>query len=220
MPKTRSTIVGIFAHPDDETFGPGGTLAKFAKNNDVYIICVTNGENATGKIDKKLVEIRRLELRASAKVLGIKKVYFLGYTDGYLSNSIYHKVAEKIKKILLELKPDTLITFEPHGVSGHIDHIFVSMVVQFLFPNIKTAKKLMMYCLPFKRSLLMRGNYFIHFPYGYTEEEIAEVIDIEDIWETKVEAMQKHVSQIHDVKRILSQGKDFPKAEYFLVEEK
>lgn len=221
MTGEKKTIVGIFAHPDDEAFGPGGTLAKLAREeNDVYIICATNGETATGKIDKELAKTRRAELRASCKILGIKKVFFLGFTDGTLSNNLYHTIAEKVKDILKTLKPDILLTFEPHGVSGHIDHIVMSMVTQFLFPEIKSAKKLMMYCITFKRSQLMRGKYFIHFPYGYTDEQIDEEVDISKVWDTKVEAMYKHTSQIHDVKRIVEQGKGFPKKEYFLVEEK
>ena len=215
------TIVGIFAHPDDETFGPGGTLSSFAQAGDtVYIICATNGETATGKLDKKLGKERRKELQRSAKILGIKKVFFLNFQDGSLSNSLYHSVAKKIKKLLIQLKPDVLVTFEQHGVSGHIDHIFMSMVTQFLFPQIKSAKKLMMYCLPFNRTLLMHGKYFIYFPFGYTDEEIDEEVDISGIWAKKVEAMHQHVSQLHDVKRILKQSKNFPQKEYFLVEEK
>ncbi len=215
-----STIVGVFAHPDDETFGPGGTLAKFAKDNDVYIICATNGEYATGKLDKKLGEERRLELKKSAKDLGVKKVFFLGFQDGSLSNNLYHKVAEKVKKILVQLKPDILITFEPHGVSGHIDHIFMSMVTSFVFPQIKSAKKIMQYCMRYERSELMREKYFIHFPPGYHDEEIDEVIDVSDVWETKVQAMHRHQSQIQDVNRILTQTKNFPKEENFLIIEK
>lgn len=217
----QKTIVGVFAHPDDETFGPGGTLCKFAKEgNDVYIICATSGETATGIKDKKLGKERREELKNSAKILGVKKIFFLDFQDGDLSNNLYHKIASKVEKILKELKPDILVTFEPHGVSGHIDHIVMSMVTQFLFPKIKSAKKLMLYCLTFNRSILMKGKYFIHFPSGYINEEIDEVIDVSDIWQTKVKAMHEHKSQIKDVKRILLMSKLFPKQEHFLVEEK
>ena len=95
-------IVGVFAHPDDEAFGPGGTLASFAKERDVYTICVTNGDagqNSSGKT-KELAQIRRDELLASAEVLGIKKVFFLDYKDGTLCNNLYHEIAGKIQTIL------------------------------------------------------------------------------------------------------------------------
>ena len=73
-------VVGVFSHPDDEVLvGPGGTLAKFAKEGrDVYIICATDGEAGmnSGK-EGDLGDIRRKEMQASAKILGIKDSVFL-----------------------------------------------------------------------------------------------------------------------------------------------
>lgn len=66
----------------------------------------------------------------------------------------------------------------------------------------------------------MHGKYFIYFPYGYKDREIQEKVDISSVWETKVRAMQEHKTQIKDIQRILKQAKNFPKEEYFLVEEK
>lgn len=78
MKQNKKTIVGIFAHPDDEAFGPGGTLAKLAKENEVHIICATSCESGQKSIsDKKdLGKIRKQELLSSAKILGIKKSIF------------------------------------------------------------------------------------------------------------------------------------------------
>lgn len=73
-------IVGVFAHPDDEALGPSGTIAKFAKKYNVYLICVTSGE-ASGKTEEeklKIGETRRAELIESAKILGVKDVIFFG----------------------------------------------------------------------------------------------------------------------------------------------
>src|SRR3989344_3283405 len=114
-------IVCIFAHPDDESFGPSGTIAKLSKENDVYIICATDGDAGENQNKyKDLGKVRTEEARKSAKVLGVKKVFFLGHKDGTLSNSLYHLLAEKVQGILDDIRPDTLITFEPRGVSGHI----------------------------------------------------------------------------------------------------
>lgn len=217
-----STVVGIFAHPDDETFGPGGTLATLAKEHDVYIICATNGDGKQGnrKQEIALGKKRRKELLASAAILGVKKVFFLGYRDGALSHNYYHKIAEKVLKIVRKLKPEILITFEPRGVSGHIDHVVMSMVTSFVFPEVTSAKKLMKYCLPVANSVLMGRDYFIHFPLGYTEDEIDEVVDTSKVWKQKVEAMYQHQSQIDDVERILKNSKKLPRQENFLVIEK
>lgn len=141
IPMKKKVVVGIFAHPDDEAFGPGGTLALFAKEKDVYVICATSGETATGTTDATLGKERREELRKSCADLGVKEVFFLDYIDGTLCNNLYHEIAEKVTNILEKLQPETLITFEPRGVSGHIDHITMSMITQFIFPKIPSVKK-------------------------------------------------------------------------------
>lgn len=212
------TVVGIFAHPDDEALGPSGTLAKLANENDVYLICVTSGE-ASGKTKEEKLHIgetRRAELRKSAAILGIKKVIFLGYHDGELNNNMYHRLAADIQKKLEELRPDTLMTFEWRGISGHIDHIAVSLVTTFVFNKIPTIKELMCYCVCREESDLMQ-DYFIFFPPGYKKDDVHEVVSVADVWETKVRAMQAHQSQIHDVETLLHNTSSLPKEEYFLI---
>ena len=214
----RKTIVGIFAHPDDETFGAGGTLAKLAKTNDVYILCATKGEIGQNYLKKgKLDDVRSRELLNAAKILGVKKVYFLGFTDGTLSNGLYHKLAAKITTHLKKIKPETIITFEPQGVSGHIDHITVSMVSSFVFWKLPFIKNLWQVCRPYSKQ---RFDYFIYFPKGYKKEEIDKTVNIEDVWDQKVKAMMEHKSQIKDINRILKSSQNFPKEEYFLVTKK
>lgn len=214
-------IVGIFAHPDDEALGPAGTLALLARENEVHLICVTSGE-ASGKTAEekmKIGETRRLELRKSAEVLGIKEVYFLGYEDGELKNNIYHHLARDIQRKLEEINPDTLMTFEWRGISGHIDHITVSLVTTYVFYRLESAKKLMYYCICRAESELMH-DYFIFFPPGYEKNEVHEVISVEGVWEQKVKAMQSHQSQIKDVETVLKNTRELPKDEYFLILEK
>lgn len=215
------TVVGIFAHPDDEAMGPAGTLAIMAKDHPVYLICVTNGD-AAGKTNTEkeaIGEVRKEELRNSAKVIGVKQVFFLEYRDGDLSNNLYHQLAAEIQKKLEELRPDTLITFEPNGVSGHIDHVAVSMVSSYLFCHLSFIKKLMYYCLEEKRAARLH-DYFIYVPPGYKKSQIQTIVDIKDVWETKLAAMKCHASQMHDVETILSQTQDLPKEEYFLIKTK
>lgn len=217
-----NTTVCIFAHPDDEAFGPGGTIALLAGKQDVYLICVTNGDAGDCSIEKarELSEIRHDELLTSAKILGVKKVFFLDYKDGCLSNSMYHDIASKIEQVLHDLKPDTLLTFEPRGISGHIDHIAVSMITTFLFKKLSFVKKLMYFCISDKHRTLEGDDYFIYFPPGYNRNEVDEVVDITSVWEQKVTGMKTHNSQKHDGERILEVLEQLPKEEYFLVEEK
>jgi len=214
-------IIAVFAHPDDEALGPAGTLAKFADTNHVVsIICVTNGD-AAGKtnLEKETIgEIRKAELQNSAKILGIKEVFFLEYPDGELRNNIYHELAGQIQEIVERIRPDILLTFEPRGVSGHIDHMAVSMITSFIYCKLSFVKKLMYYCLGESRQQLK--DYFIYFPPCYKKEDVDETIDVTEYWDIKVQAMHAHQSQIEDVKRVLDQTRHLPKEECFMTLEK
>ena len=218
----RKVLVCIFAHPDDEAFGPGGTIAKLAKTEDVYVICATRGEAGMNhRADKnvRLAAIREEELLESAKILGVKKVYFLNYQDGTLSNSLYHKIASDIEAHLNTLRPETILTFEPRGVSGHIDHVAMSMVSSYVFEKLPFIKKILYYCISDKLRARHK-KYFIYFPPGYKKSEVGRVENVASEWSTKLKAMYKHESQIKDVKRILDRHRGLPKEEYFLVRNK
>lgn len=214
-------VVGIFAHPDDEALGPSGTLATLAKDHEVYLICVTSGEAAGKTEEEKLIigEIRRKELEQSAKILGIKAVYFLGYQDGELRNNIYHQLADDIAQKVEELRPETLITFDLRGVSGHIDHITVSAVTSFIFKRFSFVRKLMYYVVTKTESDLMQ-DYFIFFPEGCERDQVDEIVVIDAVWDIKVKAMYAHQSQLSDVETVLKNAADLPREEYFLVRTK
>lgn len=212
--KSKRTIVAIFAHPDDEAFGPAGTLIKLARENDLYILCATRGED--GGDHEKLAEIRSGELKKSARLIGAKSVYFLDFIDGTLSNSLYHQLAAKIEKHLKRIKPEIIMTYEPQGISGHIDHITVSMVTTYVFTRLPFVKTLMYYCLLEENKEQLK-DYFIYFPPGYKRKDIDKVVNVEDVWEIKVKAMHQHKSQISDAQRILNRKEKLPKEEYFKI---
>lgn len=207
----KNSIVGIFAHPDDEAFGPSGTLAKLSKNHDVYLICVTDG-NAGGNLEN----IRKNELLKSAKILGIKEVFFLNFKDGELNNNLYHKLAREIKKYLKKLRPETVITFEPRGISGHIDHVVVSLVTTFVFKKLHFIKKLLYFCIDEAQRNSEGDDYFIYFPPGYNLNNIDMTVDISEEWDQKVQAIHAHQSQAKDGDFILSMLSGLPKEECFL----
>ena len=211
-------VVAIFAHPDDEAFGASGTLALLAKEREVYLICVTDGSEGmnSSKKTRALAEIRQEELIDSAKVLGIKEVFFLGYKDGSLSNNLYHKVAEKIQKILEKIKPEILLTDELRGVSGHLDHVAVSFITTYVFKRLSFVSELWYYCVTEKRQQAVK-DYYIYYPPGYKKEEISKVIDVSVVWEQKTEAMYQHESQRHDVERILKELHGLPQEENFII---
>ncbi len=215
-------VACIFAHPDDEAFGPGGTIAKLAQKHEVFLLSATNGEagkDSQAGAKKKLGERRAKELKKSAKILGIKKIFFLGFEDGTLCNNLYHDLAAKIEKILKKIQPEIILTSEPRGGSGHIDHITVSMVSSFVFERLDFVHTILYSCISEERARANKG-YFIYVPPGYKKSEIDLAVNTEDVWDQKLEAMKAHTSQIHDINRILERAKLFPKEEYFLIRSK
>lgn len=133
--------MAVLAHPDDETFGMGGTLAKYAHDEvNVYLVCATRGE--VGEMDEEFLkgfnspaERREYELSCAAKNLGIKEVIFLNYRDSGMVGSEHNrhpeslfaanleKVAEEVVQIIRRLQPAVVITFDPIGGYRHPDHI-------------------------------------------------------------------------------------------------
>lgn len=137
----KLSLMAVLAHPDDETFGMGGTLAKYANQDiDVYLICATHGE--VGEMDAEFLEgfespaqRREYELRCAAKNLGIKEVIFLNYRDSGMAGSEnnshpdslfvadLNKVAEEVVQYIRKIKPTIVLTFDPIGGYRHPDHI-------------------------------------------------------------------------------------------------
>jgi LmbE family N-acetylglucosaminyl deacetylase len=140
MPKT---LLAIFAHPDDETFGPGGTLAKYAAEGvAVHLVCATRGEVGESDLDdmgycEDLACQREQELRCAADVLGMTDVHFLGYQDSGMAGSPANEhpraliqadpdvLAEQVAEWMRRLKPQVVLTFDPYGAYGHPDHIAI-----------------------------------------------------------------------------------------------
>ncbi len=217
----------IFAHPDDESFGPSGTIALLSQTHDVYLLCATKGEAGENSSHKKgtIFDIREKELKKSAEILGIKEVFFLGFKDGELRNNIYHQVADEIQKYVDKLKPSLFLTVEPHGVSGHLDHIAISFISTFVYRRSPSVKEIWYNCIDRLQSMGTR-DYFVYFPPGYKNEDIDKVIDVSAVWDKKIQAIQAHESQIKDGKRILLQMntlyilRGFKKQEFFLVSKK
>jgi N-acetyl-1-D-myo-inositol-2-amino-2-deoxy-alpha-D-glucopyranoside deacetylase len=141
MPK--QTLLAVLAHPDDESFGMGGTLALYAARGvDVHLVCATRGE--VGEVAPELLkgfrsigELRESELRCAAGILGLKGVHFLDYRDSGMPGSPDNQhplalaaqplddVAANVVCYIRELKPQVVLTFDPIGGYRHPDHIAI-----------------------------------------------------------------------------------------------
>ena len=151
------TILAVLAHPDDESFGLGGTLALYAsKGYDTYLVCATRGE--VGTVDeehmngfKDIAELRTAELQRAAKILKLKEFFLLGYRDSGMPGTEENKhpdaqinhsideVAGKVVKYIRELKPDIVITFDPIGGYKHPDHIHIHKATVLAFEKADDA---------------------------------------------------------------------------------
>jgi LmbE family N-acetylglucosaminyl deacetylase len=125
------TLMAVFAHPDDEAFGTGGTLAKYAaEGTDVYLVTATRGE-AGGIAEPDMATtanlpyVRERELRCACQIYGIHPPIFLDYVDGQLPIVHQGQAVGKLVRIVRELRPQVVITFGPDGIYGHYDHIAV-----------------------------------------------------------------------------------------------
>jgi LmbE family N-acetylglucosaminyl deacetylase len=126
----------IAAHPDDESLGFGGTLARYASEGvEVSLVVGTRGERGRYGDGSEphpgpdeLGRIREAELRAAAEALGVRHVRLLGYRDGELDAAEPVEAANRIAGYLRELRPHVLLTFDPFGVYGHPDHIAISQL--------------------------------------------------------------------------------------------
>ena len=141
--KTRLQVLCFFAHPDDEAFGSGGTLAELVKTgHSVTTVCATNGD--VGEISdpslatpENLWQVRQQELLKAMEVTGITDVRFLDYRDSGMQGSEHNNhpcsllqadpsaVEAQIQAIVDEVKPNVVFTHDPTGGYGHPDHITV-----------------------------------------------------------------------------------------------
>jgi LmbE family N-acetylglucosaminyl deacetylase len=195
----------VFAHPDDEAFGPGGTIALLAQKGEVEIVCVTDG--GSEKDDKELAKQRRGEIERSAKILGVNKVTFWGYGDGSLNNRVYHEIAKKLIIKVQTYKPEVLITFQPNGISGHLDHIALAMITSFVFDKTSEPKELWYFGISDRERKFIK-DYFIYFPPGFKDNEVDMKVDVSSVWDKKLQAVDQHQSQIKDINNLKEHWKN------------
>ena len=143
-------ILAFFAHPDDETFGIGGTMALYAAaGHAVRVVCATDGDSGLNRVDEhdteRLNELRVEELKAACRQLGILEPIFLGYRDSGMAgtpendhpDSLHQadidEVVTKFAEIMESEQPDVVITFDSTGWYGHPDHLKVYEAVRLLY---------------------------------------------------------------------------------------
>lgn len=136
-----SALLAVFAHPDDESFAIGGTLAKYAAEGvKVVVVSATRGEAGVSDLDAvEAAALREAELRQAAAELGVSRVVFLGYSDGGLADVDPDEAVSRLMALLRELRPQVVVTFGPDGISGHPDHVTISRWMTTAFDALEEA---------------------------------------------------------------------------------
>jgi LmbE family N-acetylglucosaminyl deacetylase len=195
----KRSILLVFAHPDDESFGMSGTILKYTRQGiPVDLICATKGER--GKrldvpADIDTGAAREAELRCAAAILGIRDIYFLGYIDADVNKIPTDEIANKILGIMLKVRPAVVITFGPDGVSRHPDHIAVGKAATKAYKKLPEGdggpSKLYYVTLP--ASLVPNADELgvVTRP----DDEVTTTIDITGFLDLKIQALSCHRSQ-------------------------
>lgn len=231
-----SKLLGIFAHPDDESVAPGGTLAKYAKAGwRVELVCATKGDaggwGSVEAMNASLSDVRTRELEEAAGHLGVWSVSLLDYKDGDLSRIPPGGLENALIKVMEEVKPDVVITHEPAGITNHPDHIKMSYATTFAFQTYARARadelsdkpnppKLYYACFPESIiSYVVKNKYFpgelFDAPVrGVEDKRITTVINIKRFASAKRKALTSHATQ----QPILEKYLDVPNNPFFVQE--
>ena len=199
-------LLAIFAHPDDETYRVGGTMALLARNGaQVWVLCATRGERGISELSPEDAgSVRYTELACACRTLGIEPPRFLDYEDGTLSQVDGEQAIEQIAHAIRELRPQAALTWPPDGVSGHPDHTAVSRwtdaalrlaadpayQVEGLQPY--TAVSLYHIVIPHSLAAKLEMTHLHTVP----DEAVTLTVDVSAVWETKMAAIRCHQSQM------------------------
>ncbi len=190
-------ILAIFAHPDDEAFGPAGTLSRYSlTGHAVHLVTMTQGEAGTLGPARHLtqVELGRLrssELRCSAKALHLSSLDICQFPDGKLAVLPAEGGLGVLRQKIDTIRPDVMISFHSSGISGHPDHQTVARWCLQLVQERAEPPRLFSYGI--SEAQAQRIKYRRIFP--IPEDEITHVVDVSRFLEYKLDAIRCHQSQ-------------------------
>lgn len=202
-----TTMLGIWAHPDDEVFVSGGLLADAARRGDrVVCIHMTSGEagQSYGRPSSPgdLASVRRDELTASLASLGVQEQRFFGYADGRLPRVPDEDAIARLHDALVELQPDEIVTFGSDGFTGHPDHKALSAWVTAatdLWGRPEARLSYAVMSTGWKDAFVPALNEFDVFwpehPTTLVDPDISLRLD-DELLDAKVEALRAHASQM------------------------
>ncbi|ACO46088.2 PIG-L deacetylase family protein [Deinococcus deserti] len=214
------TLLAIFAHPDDEAFSLGGTLTHYARRGvRVVLACATRGEagkiTVPGMTVEDLGAQREQELRDACMALEIPEPVFLDYHDSgryertrhndprALMNVTPMEIEVKLRVLIEQVQPQVMVTFDPHGGYGHIDHLQIQRAATGAFFStghlpLGGPQRLYYTALPYEAAegLALMGQDLDPLLYGVSPQTVAVRMDVSAYAENKKAALAAHGTQM------------------------
>ena len=202
MPDRDPVLLAVLAHPDDEAFRCGGTLALLARGGvKVHLLTATRGEaGSCGEpplcSPEELPALREQELRCACAALDVAPPRLLDYRDGALARVDEEEAVGQVLAMIQDLRPQVLLTWPPDGLSGHPDHVAVSRWTALAFqraagpgPDAPAA----LYHLAVPRSVA-RALGLVHL-HAIPDKAVTLAVDVTDAWAQKMAAIHCHRTQ-------------------------
>ncbi|MFZ1361280.1 MAG: PIG-L deacetylase family protein [Candidatus Saccharimonadales bacterium] len=224
----KKLLFAIFAHPDDEAFGPSGTLYMEAQHGtELHLITLTAGQAGTNHDNvADLGAVRLREWRAAGQLIGAQHLHHLGYIDGRLSNQDHIAITDTIMQIVtnaidgrnaIEIE---FMSMDLNGVTGHIDHIVAGRSACLAMYRLRERgvpiTRIRLACRPADRYTGINTDFVLMEP-GRTPNEITETIDARQHIEQVYAIMRAHHTQRNDGESHIAALGDSVAINHFIV---
>jgi N-acetylglucosamine malate deacetylase 2 len=194
----QQALLTVFAHPDDEAFRCGGTLALLARSGvRVQVLTATRGEaGACGDpplcTPEELPARRECELSCACAALGLEPPRFLGYADGCLAKADAEALIAQILAAIGETGAQALLSFGADGLSGHPDHIAIGHCAAEAYRRDEDVAALYTVAVP----VSLADALDLRQPQAVPDADIALAVDVSAVWAVKMAAIRCHVTQM------------------------
>lgn len=225
----KKILFAIFAHPDDESFGPSGTLLMETQaGTELHLILLTSGDSGMNPDNHSdLSNVRLEEWRTAGTLMGAQDMHYLGYKDGQMNNhsviEIVERITDLITPVIMAAPADAQIDFitnDLNGITGHIDHIVAARAACQVFYQMKKDderfQRIRLCCLSRKDAPRINVDW-VYMEAGRTLEEIDETVDARHLRNEIITIIRTHHTQRHDGEYRIQQHGERLGIDHFIV---
>lgn len=225
----KKIIFGIFAHPDDEAFGPSGTLLLETRaGTELHLITLTAGENGMNPDSHQdLASVRLKEWRTAGRLMGASTMHHFGYIDGTLGNADHIAITARLETLVRgvasqQTEPVEIefMSTDLNGITGHIDHIVAGRSACLAFYRLKAAglplSRIRLACLA-RAQLATPNTDFTFMEAGHPAAEIDETVDARAVASEVRAIMRAHHTQRQDGEVHIARRGDDVAVNHFIV---